>query len=143
MYNKTIIGFGFRMTSRIIQTSVNVIRLSFAWADNIDLCLNNSWYHAQPQPIIVYYLIASFIASLYITVHPSHFYMHLYGYMSAKNYSYVKLHINTRTLQSRARHITTQIQQSHTYDKRILFLLVRIYDFTIVWIVRLWSTWIF
>ena len=24
-----------------------------------------------------YYLIASFIASLYITVHPSHFYMHL------------------------------------------------------------------
>jgi hypothetical protein len=42
MYNKTIIGFGFRMTSRIIQTSVNVIRLSFASADNIDLGLNNS-----------------------------------------------------------------------------------------------------
>jgi hypothetical protein len=41
MYNKTIIGFGFRMTSRIIQTSaVNVIRLSFASADNIDLGLN-------------------------------------------------------------------------------------------------------
>jgi hypothetical protein len=35
MYNKTIIGFGFRMTSRIIQTSVNVIRLSFASADYI------------------------------------------------------------------------------------------------------------
>ena len=28
MYNKTIIGFGIRMISRIIQTSVNVIRLS-------------------------------------------------------------------------------------------------------------------
>jgi hypothetical protein len=40
--NKTIIGFGFRMTSRIIQTSVNVIRLSFASADNTDLGLNNS-----------------------------------------------------------------------------------------------------
>ena len=28
MYNKTIIGFGLRIISRIIQTSVNVIRLS-------------------------------------------------------------------------------------------------------------------
>ena len=28
MYNKTIFGFGLRMISRIIQTSVNVIRLS-------------------------------------------------------------------------------------------------------------------
>ncbi len=36
------------MISRIIQTSVNVIRLSFALADNNDLGLNNSWYHAQP-----------------------------------------------------------------------------------------------
>jgi hypothetical protein len=35
MNNKTIIGFGFRMTSRIIQTLVNVIRLSFASAYNI------------------------------------------------------------------------------------------------------------
>jgi hypothetical protein len=42
MYNKTIIGFRFGMTSEIIQTSVNVIRLSFASADNIDLGLNNS-----------------------------------------------------------------------------------------------------
>ncbi len=55
MYNKTIIGFGFRMILRIIQTSVNVIHLSFASADNIDLGLNNSWYHAHPHPIIVYY----------------------------------------------------------------------------------------
>jgi hypothetical protein len=61
MYNKTIIGFGFRMTSRFIQTSVNVIRLSFASADNIDLGLNNSWYHAQPHPIIVYYCRNFFI----------------------------------------------------------------------------------
>jgi hypothetical protein len=42
MYNKTIIVFGFRMTSRVIQTSVNVICLSFATAANIDLGLNNS-----------------------------------------------------------------------------------------------------
>jgi hypothetical protein len=42
------------MISRIIQTSVYVIRLSFASADNIDLGLNNSWYHAQPHPIIAY-----------------------------------------------------------------------------------------
>jgi hypothetical protein len=56
MYNKTIIGFGCRMISRIIQTSVYVIRLSFASADNIALGLNNSWYHAQPHPIIAYYL---------------------------------------------------------------------------------------
>jgi hypothetical protein len=54
MYNKTIIRFGFRMTSRIIQTSVIVIRLSFASANNIDLGLNNSWCHAQPHPIVVY-----------------------------------------------------------------------------------------
>jgi hypothetical protein len=57
MYNKTIIGFGFRMISRIIQTSVYVIRLSFASADNIDLGLNNSWYHAQPHPIIAYLIL--------------------------------------------------------------------------------------
>jgi hypothetical protein len=43
------------MISKIIQTSVYVIRLSFASADNIDLGLNNSWYHAQPHPIIAYY----------------------------------------------------------------------------------------
>jgi hypothetical protein len=53
MYNKTIIGFSFRMISRIIQTSVNVIRLSFASEDNIDLGLNNSWYPAEPHAIIV------------------------------------------------------------------------------------------
>ena len=40
--NKTIIEFVFRMISRIIQTSVNVIQLSFASADNNDLGLNNS-----------------------------------------------------------------------------------------------------
>ena len=45
------------MISRITQTSVNVIRLSFASADNIHLGLNNSWYHAQPHPIILYYLL--------------------------------------------------------------------------------------
>ena len=54
MYNETIIGNGFRMISRVIQTSVKVTRLSFALADNFHLGLNNSKYHAQPHPIIVY-----------------------------------------------------------------------------------------
>ena len=55
------------MISRIIQTSVDVIRLSFrlrlitltsrpkAEPDNIDRGHDNSWYHAQPNPTIVYY----------------------------------------------------------------------------------------
>jgi hypothetical protein len=43
------------MISRIIQTPVYVIRLCFASADNINLGLNNSWYHAHPHPIIAYY----------------------------------------------------------------------------------------
>ena len=42
MYDKTIIGFDFRMISRVIHASVKVIRLSFALADNFDLGLNNS-----------------------------------------------------------------------------------------------------
>jgi hypothetical protein len=50
------------MISRIIQTSVYVIRLSFASADNIDLGLNNSWYHAQPHPIIAYCLLTDKLA---------------------------------------------------------------------------------
>ena len=54
MYNKTIIEFSFRMMSWIIKTS----RLCYlpkpkAEADNIDLSFDNSWYHAQPHPIIV------------------------------------------------------------------------------------------
>ena len=40
MYNKTIIEFGFRMISWIIKTSCLYY-------------LDNSWYHAQPPPIIV------------------------------------------------------------------------------------------
>ena len=41
-YNKTVIEFGFRMMSWIIKPRV---------------CLgfDNSWYHAQPHPIIVHY----------------------------------------------------------------------------------------
>ena len=68
MYNKTIIGFGFRMISIIIQTSVYVIRLSFASADNIDLGLNNSWYHAQPHPIIAYYPIRFIFSKIYLSL---------------------------------------------------------------------------
>ena len=54
MYNKTIIEFGFRMISWIIKTS----RLCYlpqpsASDDNTDLGFDNSWYHAQPHPIIV------------------------------------------------------------------------------------------
>ena len=52
MYNKTIIQFGFRMISWIIKKSCYLPQPS-ASADNTDLSFDNSWYHAQPHPIIV------------------------------------------------------------------------------------------
>jgi hypothetical protein len=58
MYNTTIIVFGFRMISRNIQTSVNVIRLTFALADNIDLGLNNSSYHSRN---LIEFLVREFV----------------------------------------------------------------------------------
>ena len=55
MYNKTIIEFGFRMTSWIIKTScLCYLPKPKAEADNTDLGFDNSWYHAQRHPIIVY-----------------------------------------------------------------------------------------
>ena len=57
MYNKTIIEFGFRMISWIIKTScLCYLPQPSASADNTDLSFDNSWYHAQPHPIIVYYI---------------------------------------------------------------------------------------
>ena len=54
MYNKTIIEFGFRMISWIIKTScLCYLPQPSASADNTDLAFDNSWYHAQPHPIIV------------------------------------------------------------------------------------------
>ena len=54
MYNKTIIEFGFRMISWIIKTScLCYLPQPSASADNTDLGFDNSWYHAQPHPIIV------------------------------------------------------------------------------------------
>ena len=54
MYNKTIIEFGFRMISWIIKTSrLGYLPKPNAEADNTDLGFDNSWYHAQPHPIIV------------------------------------------------------------------------------------------
>ena len=54
MYNKTIIEFGFRMISWIIKTScVCYLPQPSASVDNTDLGFDNSWYHAQPHPIIV------------------------------------------------------------------------------------------
>ena len=54
MYNKTIIEFGFRMRSWIIKTScLYYLPQPSASADNTDLGFGNSWYHAQPHPIIV------------------------------------------------------------------------------------------
>ena len=44
MYNKTTIEFGFRMISWIIKTS--------CLCYNTDHGFDNSWYHAQPHPII-------------------------------------------------------------------------------------------
>ena len=55
MCNKTIIEFGFRMISWIIKTScLCYLPQPSASADNTDLGFDNSWYHAQPHPIIVY-----------------------------------------------------------------------------------------
>ena len=55
MYNKTIIEFGFRMISWIIKTScLCYLPKPKAEADNTDLGFDNSRYHAQPDPIIVY-----------------------------------------------------------------------------------------
>ena len=56
MYNKTIIAFGFRMISWIIKTScLCYLPQPSASAANTDLGFDNSRYHAQPHPIIVYY----------------------------------------------------------------------------------------
>ena len=54
MYNKTIVEFGFHMISWIIKTScLCYLPQPSASADNRDLSFDNSWYHAQPHPIIV------------------------------------------------------------------------------------------
>ena len=54
MYNKAIIELGFRMISWIMKTScLYYLPQSLASADNRDLGFDNSWYHAQPHPIIV------------------------------------------------------------------------------------------
>jgi len=60
MYNKTISEFGFRMISWIIKTScLCYLSQPSASADNTDLGqFDNSWYHAQPHPIIVYCFVA-------------------------------------------------------------------------------------
>ena len=57
MYNKTIIEFGFRMISWIMKTLCvcSYLPQPSASADNTDLGFDNSWYHAQPHPIIVCY----------------------------------------------------------------------------------------
>ena len=56
MYNKIIIEYGFRMISWIIKTScLCYLPQPSASANKTDLGFDNSWYHAQPHPIIVYY----------------------------------------------------------------------------------------
>ena len=58
MYNKTVIEFDFHMISLIINTlSLCYLPQPSASADNTDLGFDNSRYHAQPHPIIVYYLL--------------------------------------------------------------------------------------
>ena len=55
MYNKTIIEFGFRMISWIIKTScLWYLPQPLDLADHTDLGFDNSWYHAQSHPIIIY-----------------------------------------------------------------------------------------
>ena len=52
------LGCGFRMISWIIKTScLYYLPQPSASADNTDLGFDNSWYHAQPHPIIVYYYL--------------------------------------------------------------------------------------
>ena len=54
MYNKTINEFGFHMISWIIKTLCLCYQPQpSASADNTDLGFDNSWYHAQPHPIIL------------------------------------------------------------------------------------------
>ena len=56
MYNKTIIEFGFRIISRIIKPScLCYLPQPLASADNTEFGFDNSWYHAQPHPIIIVY----------------------------------------------------------------------------------------
>ena len=58
MYDKTITEFGFRMISWIIKIpSLCYLPQPSASAGNTDLGFDNSWYHAQPHPIIVYYYL--------------------------------------------------------------------------------------
>ena len=60
MYNKTIIEFGFRIISWIIKAScLCYLPQPSALAVNTDLGFDNSWYHAQPHPIIVYFYITT------------------------------------------------------------------------------------
>ena len=55
MYNKTIIEFGFRMISWIIKRRVCVICRNRRLRQITQTRgFDNSWYHAQPHPIIVY-----------------------------------------------------------------------------------------
>ena len=55
MYNKTIIEFAFHMISWIIKPSwLCYLPQPSASADNTDVSFDNSWYRAQPHPIIVY-----------------------------------------------------------------------------------------
>ena len=57
MYNKIITEFGFRMISWIIKTScLCYLPQPSTSADNTDLGFDNSWYHAQPHPIIIGYV---------------------------------------------------------------------------------------
>ena len=52
---KQLLKFGFRMISWIIKTScLCYLPKPKAEADNTNLGFDNSWYHAQPHPVIVY-----------------------------------------------------------------------------------------
>ena len=58
MHNKTIFEFGFRMYHELSKPRVCVICLSLRLRQITQTSvLDNSWYHAQPHPIIVYYSI--------------------------------------------------------------------------------------
>ena len=54
-----------------------------ASADNTDLGFDNSWYHAQPHPITVYYLHGLFLSSV-----KNHFDGRLFWLIAWSNYMY-------------------------------------------------------
>ena len=85
MYNKTIIEFGFRMISWIIKAScLCYLPKPSASADNTDLGFDNSWYHAQPHPIIIIIAYYHLYYHHYLSVYEVKFFISLFKELSKR-----------------------------------------------------------